>query len=118
MKNKAVFPRTLSLVGKLTVHYTLFTFLILLISSVLMYRGLVSSFERRNNSYLDSHILLIGELLKGDQEALKREVLYEHSSAEYIRHYERVLDESERVLLETPAMGKLLPPELFATATF
>jgi two-component system heavy metal sensor histidine kinase CusS len=117
MKNKAVFPRNLSLVGQLTVYYTLSTFLILLISSVLMYWGLVSSFERRNNGYLDSQVQLIGELLKGDQEALKREVLYEHSSTEYIRHYERVLDESERVLLETPAMRKLLPPELFATAT-
>ncbi|HXE95005.1 MAG TPA: heavy metal sensor histidine kinase [Dongiaceae bacterium] len=118
MKEKAIFPRTLSLVGKLTVHYTLFTFLILLISSVLMYWGLVSSFERRNSSYLDSQVQLVGEMLqKGDQDALKREVLYEHSSVEYIRHYERVLDESGRVLLETPAMRKLVPPELFATAT-
>jgi len=117
MKNKAVFPHTLSLVGKLTVHYTLSTFLILLISSVLMYWGLVSSFERRNNSYLDSELQLIGELLEGDQETLKREVLYEHASVEYIRHYERVLDENGSVLVETPAMRKPLPPELFASAT-
>jgi two-component system heavy metal sensor histidine kinase CusS len=115
MKNRAVIPRTLSLVGKLTVHYTLSTFLILLISSVMMYWGLVKSFERRNCSYLDSELQLIGELLEGDQETLKKEVLYEHSSAQYIRHYERVMDENGRVLLETPAMRKLLPTELFAS---
>lgn len=117
--NKPVFPRIFTLVGKLTLHYTLFTFLILLVSTVLMYWGLVKSFDRRNGRYLDSQVRLVGELLqKGDQEALKKEVLYEHPSAEYIRHYERVMDEGDRVLLETPAMRKVLPPELFATDSF
>ncbi|GFE59100.1 heavy metal sensor histidine kinase [Geobacter sp. AOG1] len=119
MNNKLAFPRIFSLVGKLTVHYTLFTFLILLTSTVLMYWGLISSFDRRNASYLDSQVQLIGELLqKGDQEALKKEVLYEHVPAEYIRHYERVLDEGERVLLETPVMQKLVPPQLFTAESF
>lgn len=108
-----------SLVGKLTIHYTLFTFLILLASTVLMYWGLITSFDRRNGSYLNSQVNLVGELLlKGDSEALKREVLYEHSTVEYIRHYERILDEGDRILLETPAMGKVLPPELFTMDTF
>lgn len=118
MNSKPIFPR-LSLVSKLTVHYTLFTFLILLTSTVLMYWGLVSSFDRRNHSYLDSQVQLVGNLLqKGDQEALKREVLYEHPTAEYIRHYERILDQEERVLLETPAIRKLLPPEIFTAESF
>jgi two-component system heavy metal sensor histidine kinase CusS len=114
MKNKALFPRTLSLVGKLTFHYTLFTFLVLLVSGVLMYWGLVSSFERRNSSYLDSHVLEIEEMVRqGKNDALTREVLYEDQASSYIRHYERILDSDGHVLLETPAMDKVLPPRLF-----
>lgn len=118
MKIKPPCPYAFSLVGRLTLHYTLASFLILLVGSVLMYLGLIESFARRNDNYLDAQVQLIGQLVqKGDQDALKREVLYEHSPVEYISHYERVLDEGNRVLLETPSVWKALPPELFNAAT-
>ncbi|HZV83050.1 MAG TPA: heavy metal sensor histidine kinase [Geobacteraceae bacterium] len=110
------FKRPLPLSVKLTAHYTLSAFLILLVASILMYLGLVSSFSRRNTQYLDSQFQLVREmLLKGDAEALKREIMYEHAAPEYIRHYERVLDGKGRLVLETPNMGKLLPPDVFTT---
>jgi two-component system heavy metal sensor histidine kinase CusS len=114
-----IFPHNLSLVGKLTFHYTLFAFLILMVSSVMMYWGLITSFERRNSNYLDTHMNLISEMiLNEDQEALMREVLYEHKTSEYIRHYERILDEQGHVLLETPSMRMSVLPELFTPDSF
>lgn len=116
MKMLPFFKRPLPLAAKLTAHYTLAAFLILLMASILMYWGLVNSFERRNAKYLDSQVQSLKEmLLRGDSEALKREVMYEHTATEYIRHYERVIDGKGRILLETPTMERVLPQEEFNT---
>ncbi|RII25770.1 MAG: two-component sensor histidine kinase [Geobacter sp.] len=105
---------SLSLVSKLTVHYTLAAFLILLVSSCLTYWGLVESFERRNDMYLDSEIHLVEQLLqKGDREGLQRDIQYRLSPVEYIRHYAWVLDEKGHMLMGPPEIRNTLPPELF-----
>lgn len=103
-----------SLEGRLTAHYTIVTFLILVMGSALMYWRLVDSFNRGNDNFLDSHAQEVGELVrKGDNAALAREVLYEDPAASCIHHYERVLDGGGHVVLETPSMGTRIPTGLF-----
>lgn len=103
-----------SIAFRFTFLYSVSVLCILTVVCAGLYWGLVSRFDERNRLFMASQVAVLQLLLQNsDPEPLIREIRFEHSSLEYVKHYVRMLDEKGRTLEETPGMAQRLPPAVF-----
>ncbi|MBI5386901.1 MAG: heavy metal sensor histidine kinase [Verrucomicrobia bacterium] len=108
--------RTLSITRRLTLLYAASTAALLLLAGGFLYWTLKSSLEQTRHGLLASKIEVLRLLLREQPEkaqALASEVEHEAGEGHPLKYYLRILDEQDRVLLETPGLEKLIPAELF-----
>lgn len=98
----------------LTLWLTLFNagaaFFILTLISALLYGGLAHQLRNQNYRYLHDELNLIEDTVRtGGTAALISQLGSEHPGRDYVKHYIRLLDRNERVVLETPGMEVEIP---------
>jgi two-component system heavy metal sensor histidine kinase CusS len=108
--------RAWSLAARLTAWYAGSAFLLVLAATGFLYWVLISNLEREDDQFLADQIHYLRTLLRDRPDefrALKKEAELEWASSEHIQVYKRILDEDGQILMETPGMHGLLPPDLF-----
>jgi hypothetical protein len=81
-----------------------------------LYWALVSNLDREDDEFLADKVHVLRALLRerpGDSRMLEEEVQWEPAARRYGQVYVRVLDREGKLILETPGMGPLLPPDVF-----
>lgn len=104
-----------SISGRLTTHYAISTFLLLGISSVILYVGLVKSLERQSNRFLQDQINVAVTLLgtAKDEGELLEDFEVEFAARELSKSYARIVEEDGTIMLQTYRMGKAIPVAAF-----
>jgi two-component system, OmpR family, heavy metal sensor histidine kinase CusS len=103
----------------LTIWLTLFNassaFIILALIAALLYGGLASQLKNQNHLYLHDEVRIIENLARsnGNEAELLRELGADQSGIEYVKHYIRLMDRQERIILETPRMQEVIPTAAF-----
>ena len=101
----ARWPR--SLTARLTLLYTLTTFVTLFLAVCVLYWGLLSNLERDDNQFLADKAQLLRQLLIApdrNADALYEEVNLEGGIGSHKRYYVRILDANGNVFKMTPRM--------------
>lgn len=109
-----------SITGRLTILYTLSAFVMLIISTLFLYRVLVSGLETEDNEFIDDKIHVLQDILQKNPynvEALKEEIKWERASLGSSQYYIRILDEKGHTLIETPGMDNIINASLFPHLT-
>jgi two-component system heavy metal sensor histidine kinase CusS len=109
-----------SIIGRLTILYTLSASGILVISTVFLYRVLVSSLETEDNEFIDDKIHVLQSILLKNPynlEAISEQIKWEGTPLGDSQYYIRVLDEKGNTLIETPGMGNIVNPSSFPHLT-
>lgn len=106
---------TRSITRQLTLHYVASTAALLLLAGGYLYWTLKRNLDHTRHALLASKIEVLRHLLREPDkaQALASEVEHEASENHPLRYYLRVLDNQDRVLLETPGMNDLAPAALF-----
>lgn len=107
---------SLSLTTRLTIFYTISTFITLLFAVVFQFLALVSDLEFEDNDFLADKIKVLQAMIgkyPGNPIVLEEEIHWENAMRDYTRYMVRVADKNGKVLMETAGMGKLLPFGLF-----
>lgn len=106
--------RCWSLTLWLTFFNSVSAFFLMSLIAALLYLGLAGQLDDQNHRYLHDEVRMISELIcsHGDEAAVAKE-LESHTGDEYVKHYIRLMDKHERILLESPGMGKVLPVSVF-----
>ncbi|MBI4660845.1 MAG: heavy metal sensor histidine kinase [Verrucomicrobia bacterium] len=104
-----------SITRQLTLHYVVSTAALLLLAGGFLYWTLRRNLDHTRHALLASKIEVLRVLLREPDKmaALTSEVEHEASESHPLRYYLRILDEQNRVLLETPGMKDLAPVGLF-----
>jgi two-component system heavy metal sensor histidine kinase CusS len=105
-----------SLTGKLIFLYTAASAGILVLCGSILYWEFTRSVQREAQQFLSESVEEVRIILRDrpdNLDLLRFEVESETSSYGVYKHYIRVLDEQERVIVETPGMGGLIPPVSF-----
>lgn len=113
--------RTWSLAARLTAWYAGSAFALILGVTGFLYWALASSLNREDDQHLADKLRIIQAVLAkrpGDTAALREEAeegweASQHAQVDVRIVYVRILTESDEVLVETPGMGKELPPSVF-----
>jgi len=103
--------RPWSLTARLTLFYTVCTFVVLAVSAGLLYEMLAHSIAKEQRHRLSDTVQVLRSILAERPDALaslEEEVTWETQVTKYARYYLRILDERGRVLIETPGKGSLL----------
>jgi two-component system, OmpR family, heavy metal sensor histidine kinase CusS len=110
-------PRTSwSIAFRLTAWQTVASLLLILASTGILYYALVVNLERDSDLFLADKVNVITTLLRerpNDREGLEEEVQLESAARRYNQFYIRLLDPHGTIILETPRMGLVLPPDSF-----
>ncbi len=109
-----------SLAFRLTAWYTGASLLLLLAATGTLYWALVTNLERSSGLFLADKVHVVSTILKerpDDLEGLQEEVELETAARRFERFYIRLLDDQNRMLMETPMMGQLLPAQQFRGVT-
>ena len=96
-----------SIASRLTLFYTLSTFGLLLLATVVLYWGLKRSLEMEDMELLADKINVMRLILREraeEMEPLKEELEWESGQRRYNKYYGRLLNEYGRVVLATPGM--------------
>jgi two-component system heavy metal sensor histidine kinase CusS len=104
--------RSWSIAARLTLWYTASAFALVLAATGFLYWALSDNLEREDADYLGDQIRIVRALLEkhpGDLAVLKQEVEVE-SPARQHPLYLRILNESGKVLTETPGMSQHVAP--------
>lgn len=107
---------SLSLTTRLTIFYTISTFIILIFAVVFQFFALVSDLEFEDNDFLADKIKVLQAMIAKYPDnpiVLKEEIHWENAMRDYTRYMVRVADKKGKVLLETAGMGNLLTSDLF-----
>ncbi len=100
-----------SIAGRLTLWYAASAFLLITVSTGVLYWVLVRNVDRQDDQFLVDTVQIIRGLIRerpGDTAALRQEVEWEGAARRYTRMYVRIRDSGARVLLETPGTGAVL----------
>jgi two-component system heavy metal sensor histidine kinase CusS len=117
--------KTGSLAFRLSCWYAVSAFLLLLVITVFLYVGLVRSFDRENNQYLEGEVRTLQALLREHPQTfdtVQSEVKGESLAHASIRVLSRITSSNGSVLTETDGMSRELglevfpPPSLLLTA--
>lgn len=111
--------RRWSIATRLTFLYSLSVFLILVVATVILYRDVVVTLEKRNSDYVRDEIGVVQGMMRGtnSERELRREIELEHGERKNVVHYIRVLDVDGRTLLENPGMERIIPADVFPPPT-
>jgi two-component system, OmpR family, heavy metal sensor histidine kinase CusS len=104
-----------SLAKRLSLWYASSAFLLILITTGLLYFGLTQRFDQQNDQYLREKLSSLRTLVHGPRQNLSTvrwEVEEERETISAIRVMSRVLSSDERIQFETNGMSKELPTEL------
>ena len=109
-----------SIATQLAWFYALASSLMLILASGFLYWALVTTLEKEDESFLTNRANELRVILQEqpeDTKSLEREVVRENAElASYQpKTYSRILDESGRMMYETPGMGREIPPTVFPT---
>ncbi|HEY5893069.1 MAG TPA: heavy metal sensor histidine kinase [Chthoniobacterales bacterium] len=105
-----------SISGRLVLHFTVSTSIIMLLSMGLVYLALVRHSNSQDISYIRDRMRVIRADIGDDfpnAAALQKEVEAFDDGSRPPRHWTRILDDNWNVLAETPGMSKTLPPSIF-----
>lgn len=110
-------PRRLSLTLWLTISNTLSAFLILSLIALILYFGLAAQLKHQNHLYLHDEVNLLESMIRsqGVSNALSDETEVDQHGEEYLKHYIRLLNKRELVLVETAGMAAVAPRIRFKT---
>ncbi|MHB8783477.1 MAG: heavy metal sensor histidine kinase [Desulfobacteria bacterium] len=106
-----------SIASRIILLHTLSALGLLLLSMTFLYWGLVSNLHREDAGYLAGKIRVLRSILREDTDVwdlLGQELRWGSGDPSRTKYYVRVLDEGGRILIQTPRMGDILPPEAFA----
>jgi len=109
-----------SLAGRLTLWYSLFSFVLILAATVYLYWALAKNLDREDDGVLQDQIHILQVLLREHPEAsagIRQEVELESGARQHSRIYIRILDESGMTVAETPGMAQKLPMRIFPAAS-
>ena len=117
--NRRTFSPGWSITIRLVIMFTVASVAILSLTSGMLYLGLAKSLEERSSHYLRDEVNILRTMLgKPDGlEEVKREIVMETGTLEYVQHYVRVLDKGGNVLVETPGMDQVIPVSAFPRPT-
>lgn len=110
--------RVWSITQRFTALYVASTFVLLLLAVGYLYWVLQRSLDARDHALVTSKAQVLSGLVQNDTaqfDVLVNEVEHEATGGP-LRYYLRVLDPEQRVIIETPGMGQLLPLERFPSA--
>jgi hypothetical protein len=99
--------------ARLTLLYTSSAFAILVLCTVVLYWVLASHLEEKNQQFLTDQLHVLRVILQehpGDLNALEEEVQWEGTTRQFAKYYARILDADGKTWLESPDMGKVMPP--------
>ncbi len=105
-----------SITGRLTILYTLSAFGMLVLSTVFLYRVLISGLETEDNEFIDDKIHVLQDIFQKNPnniEDLAEEMKWERTALDSSPYYIRVLDQSGHTLIETSGMSGIIAPSLF-----
>src|SRR5437773_4602638 len=101
-----------SIATRLTVLYTLSAFGILFLALAFLYWQLSTDLQDQEDRFLVDEIstlrVIISEHPK-ESEQLRTEVEVESTARPFTKYYARILDESGKVIMETPGMERVFP---------
>jgi two-component system heavy metal sensor histidine kinase CusS len=109
--------RPWSLAARLTAWYAGSAFALIVAATGYLYWSSVSNLDREDDHLLGDRVRELRAVMvkrPGDVDALRQEVEEEWEANERRIHM-RILNEHSEILIETPAMGQLLPPSSFPT---
>ena len=105
-----------SLALRLTAWYVGISFAILLVATISLYIILIGNIRREQDQFLEAKVNTVRDMLQTHPEDiadLKEEVEQSWAPKQFARAYVRVLDESGRVLVESPRMSERFDPADF-----
>lgn len=109
-----------SLAVRLTLWYSALSFGLILAATAYLYWALAKNLDREDDGILQDQIHILQVLVQDhpeESEGIRQEVEVESGARKHSRIYIRVLDETGRMLAETPGMGQRLPPGVFPAAS-
>ncbi len=114
IKIKNLFTRY-SITGRLTILYTTFTFALLLIVNIILFKVITSNLEKEDSQFLRNKINVIRVILQKDdtRKGLEEEIIWEGYALQFTRYFARLIDGKGNIIIETPHMAKLLKPSFF-----
>ena len=103
--------RSWSLTLWLTFCNSLSAFLLISLIAALLYGGLAAQLKNQNHLYLHDEVSSLENMIRtqGSKGAVVAELGPAHSGDEYLKHYMRLMDKSENVIMETPGMPAVIP---------
>lgn len=108
--------RNISIKAKLTILFSTFSFLILILSGIILDFTLSTNLGQEDTDFLIGKIHVLRSILSRhptDKNMLEEEVKWESGPLEFTRYYARVLDEKGNILIERSEMNSILPSSLF-----
>lgn len=106
--------RSWSLTLWLTFFNAISAFLLISLIATLLYLGLAAQLRKLNHHYLHDEVRMITELMRNHgEETVVAQELESHAGDEYVKHYIRLMDRHERVILESPGIETVLPAHAF-----
>jgi two-component system heavy metal sensor histidine kinase CusS len=108
--------RPWSLAARLTAWYAASAFTLVLVSTGLLYWGLVTKMNREDDEELADKVRVLRAVLRDrpdDLTALRQQAEWGWAARQYGQVHVRILDDRGQLLLQTPGMGEELPPEVF-----
>lgn len=115
-KNTSTGRSKWSISGRLVLHFTVTTSVIMLLSMSLVYWSLARHSDSQDISYIRDRMRVIRADIGDDfpnATVLQKEVEAFDDGSRPPRHWTRILDDKWNVLAETPGMSKALPPPIF-----
>src|SRR5258705_6608330 len=108
----------MSIVGRLTLWYSLSAFLLVLVSTAALYAALVSNLDAEDDEFITDTVNIVRASLRehpGDTSELRRMVEWEWTHRQYGQIFVRVLTTDGQTLIETPGMASTLSARAFPT---
>jgi two-component system heavy metal sensor histidine kinase CusS len=108
--------QTWTLAARLTAWYALSAFTLVLVVTGFLYWALVSSLDREDDEELADKVRILRAVLRDrptDLAALRQQAEWGWAARQHGQVHVRVLNGRGRVVVETPGMGDVLPPEAF-----
>src|SRR5437879_2569141 len=109
-------PSRWSLAARLTAWYAVSAFILLAGATGFLYWALVTNLDREDDEYLADRVRLLQALLRdrpNDLRGLQQQLEWESAARQSAQHYVRILDAGGTIVMQTPGMSDVLPPEAF-----
>jgi two-component system heavy metal sensor histidine kinase CusS len=109
-----------SLAARLTLWYSIFSFVLILASTAYLYWALAKNLDREDDGILQDQIHILQVLLREhpeDSAGIRQEVEVESGARQHSRIYIRILDAGGGTIAETPGMALKLPKHVFPPAS-